>query len=388
MGIEIEFINTGGFEKEDLNMEKPDFADYSPDIEEIRRKAREHDFKDLVVIGNGGSVTSFRAYNEALGDKKDKEAHILTTMEPEKVSGLSKRLDPEETLVMPISKSGETVGVIEDLMHFVEKGFPVFAVTSDNDGALREIVERKGFDFIEHPDISGRYTGATETGLVPAAFMGFDFEGIRQGAEKMYGKLEQESSNDVKKIASVLYSAEQRGLDKVFTPFYSTQLFGFYPLLVQLMHETVCKDGKGQTFFGDVGPECQHHTIQRLFGGKEDLVTMLFHVEEHESTFLKVDEELNDVNVRGRQLSEFEEADLADSLRSELSGVREALKSEEMPAFDLKIDKVCPETCGELLALLQYTAYYSAGFRGLNPFNQPDVEKSKKIGIQKRFEGD
>ena len=385
-------INTEYFNVEidevSIDPDRPPFSDYKPDMEMIRRKAEKQEFDNLVVIGNGGSVTSFRAYMKALGKNTDKEAYIVTTMEPEYLSKLSSKLKPSNTLVMPISKSGETVGVIEALLHFMEKGFPVFAVTSDNEGALKKIVDRKDFDFIEHPDISGRFTGATETALVPAAFMGLDAKSIRKGAEKTYEKFEKENNNVAKKAAKILYAAEKEGIDKVFTPFYSTELFGFYPLFVQLMHETVCKKGKGQTFFGDIGPECQHHTIQRIFGGADDVVTMLFHLSQHKSTFLKVGKEFNGITVRGKSLTDFDGFELGNSLFSELKGVKEALKIDNKPLIDIELDKIGPSTCGELLAFMQYLAYYSAVLRGLNPFNQPDVEKSKEIGFQKRFKGD
>jgi len=133
---------------------------------------------------------------------------------------------------MPISKSGETVGVLESLLYFMKRDYPVFAVTSDNDGALRNIVERNDYGWIEHPDIGGRFSGLTETALVPAAFAGIDIREIRKGGEKMYEKISpQKQYNPALNLASAFYDAEQNGYDEIFTPFYSTRLFGFYPLL-------------------------------------------------------------------------------------------------------------------------------------------------------------
>ena len=386
MVIEKETINIGCNSGFDVAEDVPKFASYTPDLDRIEDLAAEYRFEDLVVIGNGGSVTSFRAFYHALKDTTEKNVHIVTTMDPDYLSDLSEELEPEKTLVMPISKSGETVGVVESLLYFLERDFPAFAVTSDNDGALRQIVEKTGMGFIEHPDISGRYAGATETGLVPAAFAGLDFRGIREGAERMYEKLKPGTeSNEAKNMAQCLYNAEISGFTEVFTPFYSERLMGFYPFLVQAMHETYCKNGRGQTFFGDMGPECQHHTIQRLFGGREDVMTWFFRVGEREGKSLKIGSDLYNILIRGEKLERLESKELSESLEAEMEGVRKVLEEENMPGTVLTVDRVNPETCGELLAFIQYTAFYSAKLRDMNPFDQPDVERSKELGFKKRF---
>ncbi|EHK02474.1 hypothetical protein HRED_04343, partial [Candidatus Haloredivivus sp. G17] len=41
---------------------------------------------------------------------------------------------------------------------------------------------------------------------------------------------------------------------------------------------------------------------------------------------------------------------------------------------------------GRFMAFLQYLAVYSSWLRDVDPFNQPNVEKSKNIGFKMRFE--
>ncbi len=78
--------------------------------------------------------------------------------------------------------------------------------------------------------------------------------------------------NPALKLSSALYLLEKREFSEVFMPFYSVKMSGAIPLIVQLMHESVCKDGKGQTFYGALAPESQHHTNQRFFGGQRNVV--------------------------------------------------------------------------------------------------------------------
>lgn len=385
MSFEIETSNLEAAEKDIADKEIPKFAEYEPDLELIKEKASEQEFENLVVIGNGGSVTSFRAYLYAFLPEVSKDVRIVTTMDPDYLNRLSRELDPEETLVMPISKSGETVGVIESLMFFMKRGYDVFPVTSDNDGALRNIVREKGLDWIEHPDIGGRFTGAVETALVPAAFVGMDIDEIRKGAEQMYERLRPGKENAAEDMALKLYEAEHMGYTEILTPFYSSRMFGFYPLFVQLMHETVCKKGQGQTVYGDHAPEYQHHTNQRMFGGRKNILPIFFRTEAHEHAEIDVPEGLENVGIRGRKLEDLERNSYSEALGSEYLGVKHALDNKERPNATLTLEELSYSSAGELIAFMQYLAVYSAWLRGVNPFNQPDVEESKDIGFKERF---
>lgn len=385
--IEIDHVNEKNRSVQELPRKStPEFAEYEPDIEKIKQKADEKEFENLVVIGNGGSITSFRAYLYALLEETEVEVRMVTTMEPDYLERISRHLDPEETLVMPISKSGETTGVIESTLYFTERGYDVFAVTSDNEGALKQIVDKRDYDWVEHPEVGGRFSGATETALVPLAFAGIDIDEIRKGAEKMYEKLSPSNQyNPALNVASALYDAEKQGYDEIFAPFYSTKLFGFYPLFVQLMHETVSKHGEGQTVYGDLGPECQHHTNQRVFGGRKNVLTCFFRTKTHIEETVDVPEDLSDIDLRDRELSELKGRSLGDSLHAEYQGVKDVLNEEDMPNVTLTVTDITHRGLGELVAFLQYLAVYSAWLRDVNPFDQPDVEKSKQIGFEERF---
>lgn len=385
MSFEVSTSNMEVATKEIAEKEIPHFADYQPDLDAIEDKTSGKDFDNLVVIGNGGSITSFRAYLYAFLPEVDKDVRLVTTMDPDYLNRLSRELDVEDTLVVPISKSGETVGVIEALMFFMKRGYSVFPVTSDNNGALRNIVSKKGLDWIEHPDVGGRFSGATETGLVPAALAGMDFRRIRSGAEEIYDELRPGKGNAARELALELYWAEEQGYSDILAPFYSTRMFGFYPLLVQLMHETVCKKGRGMTVYGDLGPEYQHHTNQRMFGGKEDIVPVFFRTETHEHLDIKVPEELENIGIRGRKLGDLEANTYSDALKSEFEGVKRAVDDENRPNATISLGELSYASAGKMVGFLQYLAVYSAWLRGVNPFNQPDVEKSKDIGFNQRF---
>lgn len=387
--IEIDHINEKNRNVQELpRKNKPDFVDYDPDIELIKEKAEEYDFDNLVVIGNGGSITSFRAYLYAFMPEVDKLVHPVTTMDPDYLNRISKNLDPENTLIMPISKSGETVGVIESLMYFVKRDYDVFGVTSDNDGALKQIIDRNEYGWIEHPDVGGRFSGLTETALVPAAFAGIEIEEIRRGGEEMYDLLSPKKQyNPALNMASALYDAENNGYENVFAPFYSSRMFGYMPLFIQLMHETVCKDGEGQMISGDHAPEYQHHTNQRIFGGKENVLPVFFRTDTHEREEIDIPEGIEDIDIRGKKLEDLEGLSHQEALKSEYKGVKDALDEEDRPNITINLTELSHESAGKMVAFMQYLAIYSAWLRDVDPFTQPDVERSKNLGFEQRFEG-
>jgi len=378
MKIDIHGLETSNIE---FNRPKPYFAMHKTSISMLENL--EADFEHLVIIGNGGSVTSFRALNYAFRDEHSKNVEIITTMEPGYLKHVERSLDKENTLVMPISKSGNTTGVIESALFFLNKGYNVRPLTSRG-GLLDKIADKKDLKTIEHPDIGGRFTGLSETALAPASLMGLDVEEIftqgREAHERFW-----EDGGDAAVVAEALYQAEERGFNEVLTPFYSTRLFGFYPLMVQLMHESVCKKGEGQTFYGDLGPEYQHHTNQRMFGGRDNVIP-IFIESSHEHQTLEVDDELKEMDLRGKKLGDLDGQRLEDSLKAEASGVKKALRDENRSYIELKIEEISYGSIGELMAFLQFLAVYSGWIRDVNPFNQPDVEKSKELGFSQRFE--
>lgn len=385
--LEIDHVNEKNRSVQELPKHNiPAFAKYEPDLAEVKEAADNHDFDSLVVIGNGGSITTFRAYLYAFLPECQVDVRPVTTMDPDFLNRLHRELDPERTLVMPISKSGNTASVIESLLYFVKRDYDVFGVTGG--GALKEILDRKDYDYIKHPDIGGRFSGLTETALVPAAFAGIEISEIREGGEEMYEKLSpQKQYNPALNVASALYDAEKKGYENVFAPFYSTRMFGFMPLFIQLMHETVCKEGKGQTVSGDIGPEYQHHTNQRIFGGKKDVLPMFFRTDTHEEEVIQIPDELKDIDLRGRELGELDGKTLRDSLHAEYKGVKKALDDEDHPNITINLTDISHRSAGKLVAFMQYLAVYSAWLRDVEPFTQPDVESSKKIGFEQRFKG-
>jgi len=388
-------INDYSSLKQKLNkIRKEDIPSFEKHVEnisglkDILKKYKKYDH--LVLIGNGGSNTSFKAFHQALVPLDyPKSLTILTTMEPDLLNGLKKVLPSKNTLIMPISKSGNTVGVIEAMFAF--EGYTTLPITTPETGALYSIVKKQGWNFLPHGPVGGRFSGLTASGLAPAEFFGIDIAAIENGAKNMYKMCNPDvtiDKNPALQLAASLYLLDKKGYDEIFCPIYSSKLSGFSNLIVQLIHETVGKKKKGQTIFCADAPESQHHTNQRFFGGKRNVCGVFVTVDNQEGKTSKVNipKSLRRIKIRDSTLNSLNGIPYEAALDFEFEGTwRDAVKN-KIPVANVSIDKVTPHNIGEFLAFWEYVAVYSALLRGLNPYDQPQVESSKEISFRLRKE--
>ncbi len=363
--------------------EKPAFLSYVPDFEEIAKIAEEFkQYQNIILIGHGGSITSFYGIYHALREQSTKQVYVLSTIDPDYIAELKQSLKMSETLVIAISKSGETVTQIEALLQFKDfaKLFIAGAV-----GPLSELAEKLEAKMIIHPPISGRYTGMTEVALLPAALCGFDIRAIFDSAAKVYKQFQVE--NDAVKAASIMYQLEEKGIVDVFMPIYDAHLFAFNSLIVQLCHESFGKDGHGQTYFSHHAPESQHHTNQRFFGGRANIAGWFISSDKGlQDAVTVVPDNAKTIHFKESTMGALDGISLSAALLIERDATIAHAKLENIPVVNQTITQRNPAEVGQLIAFWQLYAIYSSVLRKVNPFDQPQVETSKKISFDKRLQ--
>ena len=335
---------------------------------------------NVVVIGNGGSISSSEALYTALirfstaGKYSGRRLVVVDTMDPDFIAKVRGECRPEETIVLAVSKSGATQGVLDALSQFA--GYKVAAVTTKRAGkplyeAVNKLVGGKAGDVIlEHPHIGGRYAGRTLVGTLPLALLGMDageLSGFDRGALDMYRHVNPDvrvAGNPALRLAATLYCLERKGRDIIFAPTYSHRFDGFSHLMTQLLHEGSGKAGEGQTLLALPAPESQHNTNQRLFGGKRSMAAVFFTIAEPEAAGLKAPDG----------------TPLEDALGFEYQGTRDDAAERGVPSVTVRLDAMTPAAAGALMAFLQWGfGVYPALLRDVNPLDQPQVERSKDI---------
>jgi glucose-6-phosphate isomerase len=395
--VDISGLNIGKFDSLKMKLldirkaKLPPFETYTEDFEKLKAALKRYrGYKRLILIGNGGSNTSFKAYHQALVPLGfEKELFILTTMEPDLLAELKAAFPRRKTLVMPISKSGTTIGVLEAMFAF--KDYDMLPVTSPDSGAMSVIAKKAKFEMIPHPPVGGRFSGLTASAFAPALFFGIDAFSIDNGARTVYQSCNPQvpvERNPALKLACALYLLEKKGYSEVFCPIYSSKLCGFSTLIVQLMHESVCKKEKGQTFYCAEAPESQHHTNQRFFGGKKNVIGLFMTVEHQkdENSVVRVPDSVKDVKERSGNIGDIEGVPYAHSLEYEFQGTYQDALSKKIPCARVSLDKISAFTVGELIGFWHYVAVYSSMLRGVDPYDQPQVESSKDISFRLRKE--
>lgn len=381
--MQIKFYNTPEPISLDVNLvqEIPNFVNYKPDFALMQKLAEEFSkYQNLIIVGHGGSVTSFAAIYGAMQNHSSKKVYFVSTVDPVYISRIKKEASTLNTLVIAISKSGETVTQLEALMQFIF--YPLLFVTGPV-GPLAEIAHRMNAKVVIHPSIGGRFTGFTEVALLPAALCGFDVQKIYKGGQELLQKFSED--NEACDAASVLYQLEQKNICDIFLPIYSHELVDFGNLIVQLCHESFGKDGKGQTYFAHEAPESQHHTNQRFFGGPKNIAGWFLGVETLGSNLTtKVPESLADIPLKNSNLSVLDQIPLQSSLQFEREATIEDAKLQNIPLVEMQLTDLSSEEVGRLMAFWQMFAVYSSILRGVDPFNQPQVENSKNISFAKR----
>jgi glucose-6-phosphate isomerase len=367
----------------------PAFLTYTEDIAALRTAlAPYQQYKNILLIGNGGSIWAFMPFYTALVDRLEgKSVVALTDMEPDYLKVVKAKYPVENTLVVVVSKSGSTVGVIEDLLTLSEYAH---LYVTDATSTLGQIGERRGVTTLAHPPVGGRYSSFTACAYVPAILTGLPVEEIEAGGRGFYREYSDlaNPSNSALKVALALHELEKQDYTELFLPIYSNFLQTFGMIATQLFHESFGKAGQGITVIAAQAPESQHHTNQRFFGGRKNMVGCFLHVvnQTDNQTRVSVPDELKDIPLRTGRLAGLDGVRLTDSFESEYVGTFTDAKNQGIPLIDIAVADVTGYSTGALMAFWHYLTVYSAALRDVDPFDQPQVEASKVISFEQRLE--
>ena len=402
------------------NIPTPRFAKYTPDLEKLKiLKEKYQDKKNIIVEGNGGAISNFRGIWSALGEISDKNVFLLDTEDPDYINELRRKCPKEETLVILTSKSGTRIQVLANYFAFAD--YPLLIITEDNEGTLNQIRKSKSLDVSFYPSVemTDRFTGLTESALTTAEIVGIDTTEMVKGGKDMYDLCDinrkfhsgdspvepkmQDSQmrfhspacrtgwpngtmkpsladNPAFQLALALDKLESLGYTELFLSIYSKKLSGFFELIVQLFHESVCKNGVGQTIYGGESPENQHHTLQRFISGRKNSIGLFLTIENfsNKETKIEVEEDLKSTTCRNIKLENLNNISLEEIIKAEFQGTWQDVVDNNIPAINFEITEISPYTIGQFMAFFQYVTFYSALLRGVNPCDQPGVEKSKE----------
>jgi glucose-6-phosphate isomerase len=235
-------------------------------------------------------------------------------------------------------------------------------------------------------DVGGRFSVLSPVGLLPAALVGIDIEGLLTGAQQALTRSE---SDDLLQNPPALYAALHWEADvkhgagiHVVMP-YTDRLRDFAEWYRQLWAESLGKraDRAGRTVnvgptpVAAVGATDQHSQVQLFMEGPFNKVI----------TFVTVEDFGQDVNIPRpspklpSDLEYLPGHTLGELLRAEYEATSAALAQMGRMNCTLHLPDLTAATVGEALMFYQVATGYAGVWYGIDPFDQPGVELGKRL---------
>ena len=227
-----------------------------PALRQLAEEVRREGVRRLLLLGMGGSVLGPELLCRTLGAEGYPDLEVLDSTIPSAVRDAAARLDPQETLLVVSSKSGETVETRSLYAYFSglastatgDAGARSVAIT-DAGTPLHTMADELGFRrvFLNPPDIGGRYSVLSYFGLVPAALAGVDIEALLDRADEMRemcGPAVPTRENPGARLGASIGAMATHGRDKL-TLLSSPSLDGMARWVEQLVAESTGKGGRG-----------------------------------------------------------------------------------------------------------------------------------------------
>ena len=309
----------------------------------------------LVCIGIGGSYLGHRAVIEALRPKSEtKIIYAGNSLSKRELEWALEKVGDHDFSINVISKSGTTLEPAIAFEAFKKKLIEkygaeeamtrIYATTDAKQGALHDEAVENGYTRFVVPDnIGGRYSVLTAVGLLPMAVAGVDISKLLEGAAEAVETAVEPALN----YAYMRYTLDSKGYDtEMFASFEPATVY-FNEWLKQLFGESEGKEKRGILPDSLIYSTDLHSLGQYIQDGRRNLFETI------------IDYPTDDLNAKI------------------VAAVRIAHTEGGIPVLNISVSSFDEKGFGELIYFFELTCAVSAKLIGVNPFDQPGVEKYK-----------
>ncbi|NIM77381.1 MAG: glucose-6-phosphate isomerase, partial [Candidatus Aminicenantes bacterium] len=351
-------------------------------------------FSDYVQLAIGGSALGGIALHNALGNKfvlhsenGQCRVHMPDNIDPDWIGDILNSIKIETTFFNIISKSGGTVETLANFFVFynaLKQKVPteklrenIVIMTNPEKGPLAELSWEAGFTLIPIPEsVHGRFSVLSPGGLLTAAVSGIDINELLKGAWVM-NQLTDEMDfwkNPVSLYAAIHYLTDkQKNIDTLILMPYSQSLRTIGDWYSQLVAESLGKNAQGITPVKALGATDQHSQLQLYNEGPKNKLITFFSVDKFKRE-IRIPEEFPECKeyqyLWGHTINELIDA--------ERRATAISLYNNGVPNCTFHIPQLTPFYMGQLFMLLEKVIPILGKLYGVNAFNQPGVEESKK----------
>jgi glucose-6-phosphate isomerase len=381
-------------------------------ISGVRKGYTGKTFTDIVNIGIGGSDLGPAMAVEALQFYKNHlNVHFVSNVDGDHVNEVIKKLNPETTLFLIVSKTFTTQETLSNSETIKEW----FLKSASQEDIAKHFVAvstniQKVTEFGINPDnvfpmwdwVGGRFSLWSAVGLSIALAIGFDnYNDLLKGANEMDEHFKSaEFDQNIPVILALLsvwynnfYGAESEALIP-----YTQYLQKLAPYLQQATMESngksVGRDGKpvnyqtGTIIWGEPGTNSQHAFFQLIHQGTKLIPTdfigfikPLYGNEDHHdklmSNFFAQTEALLNGKTAAQVQAEFDKQALSAEKAAYLLPFK--VFTGNKPTNTILIDKLTPKSLGSLIALYEHKIFVQGVIWNIFSFDQWGVELGKQL---------
>ena len=351
----------------------------------------------LLVIGIGGSYLGARAVIESLTNTfynmQDKNVrktpqiiYVGNNLSPNYINDVIDLISNKDFSINVISKSGTTTEpaiafrifreLLEAKYDLEEARSRIYVTTDKEKGALKQLADKEKYETFVIPDnVGGRYSVLTPVGLLPIAVAGIDIDKLMKGARFAQDKycdddLTYNECYQYAVVRNMLYKNE-KNIEILAN--YEPKMHYMTEWWKQLYGESEGKDGKGIFPTGVDFTTDLHSLGQYIQEGRRNLFETVIRIERPDTNIsINLDED----DLDGLNYLTGESLDFVN--KKAMEGTIEAHVDGNVPNILITMQELNEETIGQLIYFFELACAMSGKILGVNPFNQPGVEKYKK----------
>jgi glucose-6-phosphate isomerase len=336
------------------------FNKFSQVLEKVELKKIEN----IIVLGTGGSIQTLLA----LKHLAKKKIFPITSSRSVELYNVLEKTDPRNSLVIPISRGGETLDINSTLGLFIKKGYNLIGLSSQ--GTMFDILKKVQCPILDVPDLSGRFAGSiSNVAIFPAYAAGIKVKEFLKGLDEGYKNYMDYQLNDASRLACYVYHLYGNGVKVIFSMPYFSNLEGVVGLFVQEVSESTGKDNKGLMGAYQSAPLCQHSVLEYLLGGTKGAILPILWIVEEESIDLNLPSMIDYINNKSAHKV----------VKYQAHATFQALIEQDVPSVLISLPLSDEKNIGNLVAFIQSVVYYLCLLLNVNWANNPKVIIGKKI---------
>lgn len=357
-------------------------------VDSVKKKFK--GIQHLVLVGIGGSNLGTEAVHQVL-DKGTVKLHTLDTISAHNINLLLKELKAVKSVkkiaICVISKSGNTTetlvnaGVLINSLElkFKQAIYEQIIFVGNPNTEFMKVGKRLGVTLVSMPEIvGGRYSVATEVGLVPLALLGHDTDAFISGVlDSTTDEFESVTAENAVRLYQYINNGFRHYNFFAFEPRLATLGAWYRQLTAESLGKEIDKAGKPvkKGFVPTVSTPVELHSVGQLYmSGFAGVYT----------DFVTFDDDTVNFDIPKKGISKiYGKFDVQEVTTALYGGVMGAYQERSLPYRSTIFDEDLAYSLGLFMGMRMLETMYVAELMNLNAFDQPNVElykdKTRKI---------